>query len=276
MDQLDPFVHLAATSERGALRIECRWLNAALVDAPIAVFLHEGLGSVAMWKEWPQTLCDALGFRGLLYSRPGYGRSTPREPDVRFTVDYLQKQACDILPALLSALDVSNGERARMWLIGHSDGGSIALHYAAAFPKALAGSVVIAPHVMVEQMNVDAIELTGEAYRQGGLRTRLARYHDDVDSAFFGWHDIWLDPAFRSWDISASLASIECPLLAIQGVGDEYATMLQIETIQHHAPHTRIEKLEACGHIPHRDAPAALNAIIRDFVSSHREPIVAF
>ncbi|HWT38631.1 MAG TPA: alpha/beta fold hydrolase, partial [Paraburkholderia sp.] len=147
-------VALPANAQRGALNIEYRWLNAHLADAPLAVFLHEGLGSVAMWKDWPQTLCDGLGMRGLVYSRPGYGRSTPRPHDVKLPVDFMSVQARDILPALLGALHVNAEERKRMWLIGHSDGGSITLLYAAAFPDALAGAVAIAPHVFVEDISV--------------------------------------------------------------------------------------------------------------------------
>src|SRR5258708_38574710 len=121
------FAELPANAERGALRLEYQWLNAERVDAPVAVFLHEGLGSIAMWKDWPQSLCDRLGFRGLVYSRPGYGRSTPREHGVKWPVGFMHRQAHDVLPALLDALHVDADERPRMWVVGHSDGGSIAL-----------------------------------------------------------------------------------------------------------------------------------------------------
>ncbi|SAL63786.1 alpha/beta fold hydrolase [Caballeronia humi] len=242
-----------------ALSVEYQWLNAERADSPIAVFLHEGLGSIAMWRDWPQTLCDALGLRGLVYSRPGYGRSTPRTPGVKWSVDFMHRQACDVLPALLDTLGIDAAERRRMWLIGHSDGGSIALLYAAAFPKALAGAVVLAPHVTVEQESVDAIRATKHAYENTGMREKLARYHDDVDSAFFGWNDIWLDPAFRAWDITGELASIACPLLAIQGEDDEYASMAQIDTIAEYVPQTKLAKLPDCGHSPHRQMPERVN-----------------
>jgi pimeloyl-ACP methyl ester carboxylesterase len=163
MDRSVPHTHsicladLPAKDGRESLRLEYQWLNADQSDAPVAVFLHEGLGSIAMWKDWPQKLCEQLGFRGLVYSRPGYGGSTPRAAQTKWPVDYMQRQAHDVLPALLDVLAMDNAERARMWVIGHSDGGSIALLYAAAFPHALGGVIAIAPHVFVEDMSVNAI-----------------------------------------------------------------------------------------------------------------------
>ncbi|TCK38879.1 pimeloyl-ACP methyl ester carboxylesterase [Paraburkholderia sp. BL8N3] len=259
---------LPATEQRGPLRVEYQWLSAERAGAGVAVFLHEGLGSIAMWKDWPQSLCDALGCRGLVYSRPGYGRSTPREAGEKWSVDFMHRQAHDVLPALLDTIGIDADERRRMWVIGHSDGGSIALLYAAAFPQALRAAVVIAPHVVVEQMSVDAIGKTKHAYERAGLREKLARYHDNVDSAFFGWNDIWLDPAFRAWDITDVLPSIQCPLLAIQGCDDEYGTMLQIDTIRQRLPHARLVKLPDCGHSPHRQAPQELNDAIVAFAAS--------
>jgi len=264
-------IALPANARRGALDIEYRWLNAHLADAPLAVFLHEGLGSVAMWKDWPQTLCDRLGMRGLVYSRPGYGRSTPRPHHVKLPVDFMSVQARDILPALLDALDVSAEKRKRMWVIGHSDGGSITLLYAAAFPDALAGAVVIAPHVFVEDISVASIAEAKAAYEQTDLRSKLARHHDDVDSAFYGWNDIWLSDAFRSWRIVDELGCIRCPLLAVQGYDDHYGTMAQIDTIAQHAPQTQLTKLDNCGHSPHRDAPQALNDAIVQFIEQQKD-----
>jgi pimeloyl-ACP methyl ester carboxylesterase len=157
-----------------------------------------------------------------------------------------------------------------MWIVGHSDGGSIALLYASAFPDALAGAAVLAPHTFVEAMTVDAISQTKVAYESTDLRARLARYHDDVDSAFYGWNDVWLDPAFRHWDIAAELASIRRPLLAIQGHDDEYSTMEQIDRIKAHVPHIQLAKLPDCGHSPHRDAASAVNDAIADFFNAHQ------
>ena len=264
--------HLPATSAREALRLEYRWLNPELGGAaPIAVFLHEGLGSIAMWRDWPKTLCDQLGMRGLMYSRPGYGRSTPRPHDTKWPVDFMSAQAQDVLPALLDVLGVDSEERAGMWLIGHSDGGSIALLYAASFPTALAGAVVIAPHVFVEDVSVQSIAQTLLAYQQHGLREKLSRYHADVDSAFYGWNDIWLNPAFRAWNIVDQLPAIQRPLLAVQGYDDHYGTMAQIDTIAAQVPHAQLAKLDDCGHSPHRDAPSALNAAIVAFIETARE-----
>ncbi|WP_133648150.1 alpha/beta fold hydrolase [Paraburkholderia flava] len=262
------FAALPATATRDALRIEYRWLDAGAPDAPIAVFLHEGLGSIAMWRDWPQTLCDRLGMRGLVYSRPGYGRSTPRPSGERWPVNFMRDQALDVLPALLDVLGIDTATRTRMWVIGHSDGGSIALLYAAAFPDALTGAVAIAPHVFVEQVSVGSIAEAKVAYETSDLRDRLARYHADVDSAFYGWNDIWLDPAFRTWNIVGKLAAIRCPLLAVQGHDDHYGTMAQIDTIAGQVPHAQLAKLDGCGHSPHRDAPGALTDAIASFVET--------
>ena len=159
------FAELPATASHGPLRIEYRWVNEAAANAPIAVFLHEGLGSIAMWRDWPQALCERLGMRGLVYSRPGYGLSTPRAHDVKWPVDFMTSQARDILPALLDALDIGTQERKRMWVIGHSDGGSIALLYAAQHPDELAGAIAIAPHVFVEDISVESIAQTQATLR---------------------------------------------------------------------------------------------------------------
>ncbi|MGF6263062.1 pimeloyl-ACP methyl ester carboxylesterase [Paraburkholderia youngii] len=268
------FAELPATASHEPLRIEYRWVNeqanAQQDDPPIAVFLHEGLGSIAMWRDWPQTLCERLGMRGLVYSRPGYGLSTPRASDEKWPVDFMTAQARDILPALLDALDIDLRQRQRMWVIGHSDGASIALLYAALYPDALAGAVVIAPHVFVEDISVQSIAQTKQLYESTDLRAKLARYHANVDSAFYGWNDIWLDPGFRQWSIVEALARIRRPLLAIQGHDDNYGTMAQIDTIAARVPHAQLVKLDACGHSPHRDAPAALNDAIAAFVRAQR------
>jgi pimeloyl-ACP methyl ester carboxylesterase len=268
------YADLPATTTRGALRLEYRWIGPARADAPLAVFLHEGLGSITMWKDWPAALCERLGMRGLVYSRPGYGRSTPRPHGEKWPVDYLAQQARDVLPALLEALGVSAAERARMWLVGHSDGASIALLYAAAFPAALAGAVAIAPHVFVEDISVDSIAEAKVAYETTRLREQLARYHDDVDSAFHGWNDIWLDPAFRAWNIVGELGAIRAPLLAVQAVDDHYGTLAQVEAIGAAVPHAHVHVLALGGHSPHRDAPDALDETIEQFVCAQRKPAV--
>ena len=247
--------------------IEYTWVGVAAADAPVMVFLHEGLGSVAMWKNFPDTLCQHLHMRGLVYSRPGYGASTPRAIDEQWGTDFMYRQATDILPALLQALGVH-----QPWLFGHSDGGSIALLFAARFPEALTGAIVIAPHIFVEDISIDSIRVAREAYLHQGLRERLARYHDDVDSAFFGWNDIWLSPSFRSWDITTELAAIRCPLLAIQGKQDEYGTMGQIHGIRDQCAQTQALELDDCGHSPHRDQPARLISSVKEFVLGVARP----
>ena len=263
---LSDFAELSATTSHGPLRIEYRWLNESAGEAPIAVFLHEGLGSIAMWRDWPQTLCERLGMRGLVYSRPGYGLSTPRPHEVKWPTDFMTAQARDVLPDLLDALGIGMRERRRMWVIGHSDGGSITLLYAALHPEALAGAVAIAPHVFVEDISLESIAQTKQLYETTDLRDKLSRYHADVDSAFYGWNDIWLNPAFRQWSITAEIASIRKPLLAVQGLDDNYGTMAQIDSIAQRVPHAQLVKLDACGHSPHRDAPVALNEAIAAFV----------
>ncbi|MDR8398391.1 alpha/beta hydrolase [Paraburkholderia sp. USG1] len=265
------FAELPATSLHGPLRIEYRWLNPELGEAPIVMFLHEGLGSIAMWKDWPQMLCDRLGLRGFVYSRPGYGHSTPRPHDAKWPVDFMSVQAHDVLPALLDTLGVDAQERSRMWLVGHSDGGSIALLYASAFPDALAGTVLIAPHVFVEGISVESIAQTKIAYETTDLRTKLARYHGDVDSAFYGWNDVWLNPAFRAWNIVNELKTIRCPVLAIQAHDDQYGTMAQIETIARHVSGARLLRLDRGGHSPHRDAPETLTNAIATFTAGIKE-----
>jgi pimeloyl-ACP methyl ester carboxylesterase len=249
--------------------LELAWVNrSAGAKAPVMVFLHEGLGSVARWRDFPQRLCRAIGVVGLVYSRPGYGRSTARPAHERWPPDYMHRQAGEVLPALLEVLRIDPRER-RLWLFGHSDGGSIALLYAARHPGLVAGAVLLAPHIMVEDISVQSIAAAREAYLTTDLRDRLAKYHQDVDSAFFGWNDIWLDPRFRGWSIGAELGSIRCPLLAIQGKGDEYGTLEQVRGIARRLPRTRVLELDACGHAVPRDQPEAVIAAVQDFFRTH-------
>lgn len=250
------------------VRIEHVWVGERQAQAPLVVFLHEGLGSVSMWKDFPERLCRAANCRGLLYSRPGYGQSTPRGADEHWAPDFMHRQAREVLPALLAALGV-DAAASPPWLFGHSDGGSIALLYAAMFPDRLSGAIVLAPHILVEDLSIASIEQARLAYVQGDLRQRLARHHADVDSAFWGWNRIWLNPAFRDWNMSAALGDIRAPLLAVQGLDDEYGTLLQIRGIQARAPHTQLIEWAACGHSPHRDQPQALIAAASAFIQQH-------
>ena len=251
------------------VRIEHTRIAPQRNDQPLMVFLHEGLGSLAMWKDFPQRLCDALGCRGLVYSRPGYGRSTPRPADETWGLDFMHRQAHEVLPALLQALDIDSA-RTPLWLFGHSDGGSIALLYAARFPQQLAGAIVLAPHILVEDVSVTSITQARQAYLETDLRTRLARYHDDPDSAFWGWNRIWLHPPFKHWSIEDEIAAITCPLLAIQGLDDEYGTLEQIRGIARRVPQTRLLELGHCQHSPHKDQPDTVIAEVGVFFDQHR------
>lgn len=244
------------------LRLEYQWVGDSASTLPPVVFLHEGLGSIAMWKDFPERLCAENGLRGLVFSRYGYGRSTPRPPDEHWTPAFMHAQAHEVLPLLFDALHIE-----RPWLFGHSDGGSIALLHAARFD--VAGIVVVAPHLFVEDVSIASIEMAREAYESTDLRARLARYHADPDSAFRGWNDIWLDPAFRGWNIAAELDTIACPVLAVQGEDDEYGTLAQIRGIQGRLPKTRLLVIPKCGHSPHRDQPALLAAEAARFIHEH-------
>jgi pimeloyl-ACP methyl ester carboxylesterase len=250
-------------------RIE--WARCGVDDprAPMLVFLHEGLGSVSTWRDFPARLCEAGGFRGLAWSRPGYGRSTPRRPGERWGPDFMHRQAIEVLPSVLAGLGLDVA-RDPPWLFGHSDGASIALLHAAAFPDRVAGAIVVAPHVFVEDVSIASIAAVRETYLAGGLRDRLARHHDDADSAFFGWNDAWLDPAFRGWNIERELAAIGCPVLAVQGEDDEYGTMAQVEAIACGVPGARVLALARCGHSPHRDRPDEVIAAAVAFVRAAR------
>lgn len=245
------------------VRIEHQWIAPGLANRPLVVFLHEGLGSVSMWRDFPQRLCHEAGVRGLVYSRPGYGGSTPREPDERWAVDYMHRQAYEVLPKLLDALGVAEPP----WLFGHSDGASIALLYAARFPASVAGLVLLAPHILVEEYGLESIRKARDAYEPTDLRRKLSRHHDDVDSAFWGWNHIWLDPAFKAWNIERELSSITCPVLAVQGLDDEYGTLEQIKGIARRVPQTRLLELADCRHSPHRDHPEPLIEAVSRFIA---------
>ena len=264
----EPTAFAPITWQGRAVRIEHRWIAPERTDRPLLVFLHEGLGSVSMWRDFPQRLCEAANLRGLVYSRPGYGRSTPRAADEHWAPDFMHRQAHEVLPALLEALGVDTAQDPP-WLFGHSDGGSIALLHAARWPTRVAGAIVLAPHILVEDLSIASIAQARTAYETTDLRQRLARHHDDPDSAFRGWNDIWLHPDFRAWNIERELAPITCPLLAVQGLDDEYGTLEQIRGIARRLPQTELLELPNCGHSPHKDQPAALIAAVCQFMRHH-------
>ncbi len=240
----------------GARRLEYERMGGQR-GRPALVFLHEGLGSLAMWKDFPVRVARATGHEVIVYSRAGYGQSDPATQPRPVT--YRHDEALVPLPELLDALDV-----ARPILVGHSDGGSIALIHAAASGRPVAALILMAPHVMVEDLSVSSIAAAKVAYETTDLRSKLARYHADVDGAFWGWNRIWLDPAFRRWDIQEYLPRVRCPVLAIQGADDEYGTMEQVERVRAAIRGTEVLKLARCGHSPHRDQPeATLDAMAR-------------
>ena len=247
------------------VRIEYARIAPERTGAPLLVFLHEGLGSIAMWKDFPERLCEAGGFRGLVFSRPGYGRSTPRPADEIWDVDFMHRQAHEVLPAFFEAIGLQEAP----WLFGHSDGGSISLLYASRFPERVSGLVVLAPHIFVEDVTVANIEEARKAYLGTDLPEKLGRYHDDPDSAFWGWNRIWLHPPFRQWNIESELDAIRCPVLAVQGVDDEYGTLAQVRDIRAAAPQTEVVEIPRCGHSPHRDAPDALLRAVTAFIGRH-------
>ena len=233
------------------LRLEVERIGDAGSPLPAVVFLHEGLGSVAMWKGFPAAFCAVHGLAGVAFSRYGYGRSTLKPPGERWAPDFMHEQAFDVLPALLDRLEIE-----RPWLFGHSDGGSIALLHASRFD--VAGVIAVAPHLFVEDVSIASIELARVAFETGDLRRGLAKYHDDPDSAFRGWNDAWLSPAFRDWNIEAQIAAVTCPVLAVQGENDEYGSLDQIRAIARCLPKTELLVVPSCGHSPHRDQPDIL------------------
>jgi pimeloyl-ACP methyl ester carboxylesterase len=240
-------------------RVEYAAIRGTEPDAPMLVFLHEGLGSIAMWRDFPQRAVAATGCPALVYSRYGYGRSDRLA--ARRRPDYMHDEALRALPQLLDALGID-----KPVLVGHSDGASIALIHAGGAGRPVSGVVAMAPHVMVEDVALDGIRATVQAYETTALKERLARYHDDVDSAFRGWSDVWLDAAFRGWNIEEYLPRIAAPVLAVQGHDDEYGTMEQLDRIARGAADVETLKLADCRHSPHKDQPEAVLAAIAGFV----------
>jgi pimeloyl-ACP methyl ester carboxylesterase len=238
-------------------RLEYRRIAARRPTTPTLVFLHEGLGSVSLWRDFPDRLAQATGCGAVVYSRYGYGRSDVLEAP--FQVHYMHREAREVLPELLDKLGVLDP-----LLVGHSDGASIALLYASAHPG-MKGLIVEAPHVFVEDISVASIAAAKVAFETTDLPARLGRHHADAAKTFYGWNDIWLHPDFRAWNIEARLPEIACPLLAIQGLDDEYGTLRQLAAIESRAGgRVEIVKLGECGHSPHRDQPeAALEAMAR-------------
>jgi pimeloyl-ACP methyl ester carboxylesterase len=252
--QSDPFF----LTVRGR-KLEIQRIAGPVGGAPNLVFLHEGLGSVAMWRDFPGDASAAAGCACVVYSRYGYGQSEVlREPR---QVDYMHVEALEVLPELLERLEISEPI-----LVGHSDGGSIALIHAAAH-ACVKGLVVMAPHVFVEDISVKSIAEARTAFETTDLPQKLGRYHADAARTFRGWNDIWLHPDFSRWNIEEVLPRIRCPMLAIQGFDDEYGTMAQLEAIarQTGGP-IELLRLAACRHSPHRDQPKVVIEAMARFV----------
>jgi pimeloyl-ACP methyl ester carboxylesterase len=228
-------------------------------DRPALVLLHEGLGSVGLWRGFPQRLAEATGRRTVAFSRYGHGQSDP--PPRPRTPSFMHQEALEVLPELLAELAID-----KPVLVGHSDGASIALIHAA--HHAVTGVVAIAPHVFVEEMCIREIRQARIAYDEGNLRERLARHHRDPDAAFYGWNDVWLDPAFPEWDITDQLESVTCPLLLIQGERDQYGTMAQLDAIEKRAkgPVKRIHL--DCQHSPPTELQDETVAAIATFLET--------
>ena len=243
-------------------RLEYYWTRPPAGGETALVFLHEGLGSASLWCVFPAAVARATGHPALVYSRTGYGGSDvfgdPRG------VDYMHHEALEILPALRAKLGIDDPI-----LIGHSDGASIALIHAGARQWPVRALVLAAAHVFVEDESIAGIEAAKLAYETTDLPQKLARHHADAEKTFFGWNDIWLDPAFRTWNIENYLTTIDCPTLVIQGEDDEYGTIAQVAAIRDRVAgpvETRV--LAACGHSPHRDKPAPTLDAIAGFIKN--------
>jgi pimeloyl-ACP methyl ester carboxylesterase len=231
--------------------------------APTIVMLHEGLGSAGLWGDFPEKLQAATGAGVFVYSRAGYGASTPVQ--LPRPLDYMHVEALDVLPKLLEEIGFRRGI-----LLGHSDGASIAAIYTGSHQDhRVQGIALIAPHFIVEDVSVKSIAGIKTAYETTSLKKKLARWHGDVDNAFYGWNGAWLDPEFRDWDISDYLAYIRVPVAILQGADDQYGTMRQIEIAQEecYCP-VDVTVIAGAGHSPHREAPEATLEAIAEFASA--------
>jgi pimeloyl-ACP methyl ester carboxylesterase len=250
-----PYVRAAGRS------LAYEWIGETRGGGPALVFLHEGLGSIRQWRDFPAELAAASGCRALVYDRYGYGQSEIlAEP--RRTVRFMHDEGLVVLPELLSELHVENP-----LLIGHSDGASIALiHAGAGHP--VRGVVAMAPHVFIEPVCLSSIRTATETFENTDLPQKLGRYHRDARKTFYGWADVWLDPEFKGWDIRADyLPGVRAPVLALQGHDDEYGTMAQLDEIARRVSGPcELLKLENCGHSPFRDQPDAVISSVNAFV----------
>ncbi len=242
-------------------RLEALRIGARNRNLPTIVMLHEGLGSVAHWRDFPLHLAEETGAGVFVYSRYGHGHSDPfKEPR---SPSYMHREAQIVLPEILRKASIE-----RPVLLGHSDGAAIAILYAGMFPDSAAGLVLEAPHVFVEEVSVSSIARVRTLYEHTDLPQRLRRYHANADSVFWCWNDIWLDPRFRAWNIESFLDSIHCPVLVLQGAQDPYGTLAQVEAILARIPSASAVVLEDCKHAPHRDRREATLSAIRQFLGT--------
>ena len=226
---------------------------------PTIVMLHEGLGSVSMWRGFPEQLASTTNCGALVYSRYGHGRSDAlREPR---TVEFMHHEAEVVLPELLNRAEIDHPI-----LLGHSDGASICILHAAAFPEIPRAIILEAPHVFVEDLTISSIAKIREEYGKSALRAKLARHHQHADEMFHGWADIWLNSTFRKWNIEQRLDAVRCPVLVIQGQEDEYGTAAQVAAIERRVAYPETLMLPNCGHSPHRDQPHAMLEASAKFV----------
>ena len=247
----------------GSSHLEYRMIGPTPDHAPTIVMLHEGLGSAALWGDFPDKLQAATGAGVFVYSRAGYGASTPAK--LPRPIDYMQIEALDVLPKLLDKIGFRRG-----LLLGHSDGASIAAIYAGSHQDhRVQGIALIAPHFIVEDISVASIAEIKTAYETTNLKEKLARWHKDVDNAFYGWNGAWLDPKFRNWDISEYLAYIRVPVAIVQGVDDQYGTIRQVEIAQEecYCP-VDVTVIPGAGHQPHREAAGATLDAISEFANA--------
>jgi pimeloyl-ACP methyl ester carboxylesterase len=247
----------------GAQNLEYRMIGPSPDRAPTIVMLHEGLGSAALWGDFPERLQASTSAGVFVYSRAGYGASSRAK--LPRPLDYMHIEALEVLPQLLERIGFRRG-----LLVGHSDGASIAAIYAGGVQDhRLQGIALIAPHFIVEDISVSSIAAIKATYETTDLKAKLARWHNDVDNAFYGWNSAWLDPQFRHWDISEYLAYIRVPIAILQGVNDEYGTMRQVEIAREecYCP-VDVTEIPGAGHQPHREAPRVTLDAISEFAKA--------
>ncbi len=249
------------TVQAAGRALSYEWVGEARPGTPVLVFLHEGLGSIGQWRDFPAKVASATGCRALVYDRYGYGQSEVLQ-EARRTVRFMHDEGLAVLPQLRKELSLKD-----VILVGHSDGASIALIHAGA-GHAVKGVAAMAPHVFIEPICIRSIEAAAKKFESTDLPQKLGRYHRDSRRTFYGWADVWLDPQFGGWDIrSDDLPNVRCPVLAIQGYEDEYGTMAQLDEIAARVKGPcELLKLERCGHSPFRDQPERTLSALADFV----------